>query len=439
MDPHIKPIRSAQIPMMSDLQARFIKQLDDDATYMDLFVIIEKMAQDLLNQDKVPCREMIRAVEGDLEEKEMRLLLHSIPRPVLRSLVMRTLAYDFWEKDTERRRNMLYDFEGPGVYVMSLSIEGRHGEGWSIEENNQLLTALMHYGKAIEACEKRYVTDDWGNSQFDDETIKSLNVAMKIDKQYAESDVWDGETYPMPRFASTSNTDKSKHVRELFHLLETSRNVAGWDRNANSLQSVCMVGNSDDVEKQKQSHSLIGSLTNTPHTWGLLVSCLRYIGLEPEETCIPICKSWKPEHTNQAEILITILSGSLISVGGLNVHQLGLKPGSNPPPDKVFEQCRKHVWLNRGWFKDNLEHTLMKAPGYSETQKTIADIFQLTMEDIKKMAMEEEESRNLVVSSKLALEREIENTEEECDKAEEALKYAKEVSDEYELLKGLFF
>lgn len=376
MDPNIKPVQSAQIPMMSDLQVRFVKQLDDDATYMDLFLTVEKMAQDLRNQDQVPCREMMRAVEEDSEGKEMRLLLHSIPRPVLRSLVMRMLPYDFWERGSDNRRDLFYDFEGPGVYVMGLSVEGRHGEGWSINENIKLLAALKKYRNAIDACERRDAIDAWGNSQFTAQEVEDLQVATDIDRQYSRSESWDGGIFLMPRFASSSNTEKSKHVNELISLLR-SRNVGSWDPNINSLQTLYMVGNSDDVERRKQSHRLISSLMNTPHLWGLLVSCLKYVGLEPEETCVPVCKSWKPEHTNQAEILVTILGGSLISVGGLNVHQPGLKPDRNPPSDKIFGQCRKHVWVNRGWFRANLEHTIIHNPGHLEIQKYIDEISEL--------------------------------------------------------------
>lgn len=54
------------------------------------------------------------------------------------------------------------------------------------------------------------------------------------------------------------------------------------------------------------------------------------------------------------------------------------------------------------------------------------------------MALEEEDSRKRVVASKLELEREIEKTEKECDEAEKALQYVKEVNDEWELFDKLF-
>ncbi|KAI1775551.1 hypothetical protein F4818DRAFT_416845 [Hypoxylon cercidicola] len=322
----------------------------------------------------------------------MILLLHSIPRPVLRSIVMRMVAHDFWERDSENRK-LLYDAEGPGAYIATVSVVGRNGCGWSIMENRQIVECLEMYARAIELKERD--DDHYGGSQYCDDDVAAFLVSMEVDKVYRtrptlegdeEDEEEDGESdgksdeeddveadttssaddtttedsesqdYPMPRFASSSRRNKSRHIRQLIEILK-KRNDPYAPQNEPCKQSFCMVGNSDDVEKRKQNHRLIGNLTNSAHLWGLLVSCLKYMDLEAQDTIVPICKAWQLDHINLSEILLTVLTGSLVSVGGLNVKRPGTKSEKHPPSHRAFEGCRLHVWRFNPWFEENLVHS----------------------------------------------------------------------------------
>lgn len=279
---------------MSDLQIQLVNQIDQGVSYREIYWTVLRMARDLrdLGEDVVQFDPdiILDAFSDYTSQREMMLLLHSIPRPVLRSIVMRMVAHDFWERDSESRK-LLYDAEGPGAYIASVSVVGRDGCGWSIAENSQIVTYLEQYAHAIDLKEKD--EDHYGGSPYSDDDVAAFRVSEEIDKVYrnrlalesneeepdtesdfsqrSNSQVDDTTTedsqsqnFSMPRFASSSRKNKSRHVWQLIALLK-KRDDPNAPQKEPCKQCFCMVGNSDDVEKRKQHHRLIGSLTNTAH------------------------------------------------------------------------------------------------------------------------------------------------------------------------------
>ncbi|KAI1480341.1 hypothetical protein F4774DRAFT_425116 [Daldinia eschscholtzii] len=421
------PEPSAATPLVSALQAKLVRQIDQGAMYDEMYATVVEMGEELSEQNVVKVDDMITALKND-DGNQMTLLLHTIPRPVLRSIVMRMVAYDFWERDSDNRM-LLYDREGPGAYIVTLSVLNRRGRAWSVKENKEIIKYLKLYAHAIETYERE--GDSYGDSQLVEHDRTSMQVAADIDKVYQKTDSESGgienksdsessgpSWWQEPRFASSSKTNKSRSVRHLIQMLR-KRNIANVDENEPAKQSVCMVGNSDDIEKRTQNHRLISALSNTAHCWGLLVSCLKYAGLEPEETIIPVCKAWKVEHINMAEILVTVLAGSLISVGGLNVKQAGTKSEKNPPHARVFESGRIHVWRSKPWFHENLAHS---NPSLSKLLEAEQELDEIDM-DALEAKVEEVANLNDKLEKQLAeldaIEERLAKEEEEIDKARE--------------------
>ncbi|KAI0010045.1 hypothetical protein F4779DRAFT_579106 [Xylariaceae sp. FL0662B] len=338
---------------------------------------------------------------------------------------MRMVTFDFCDRDSDNRE-LLYECEGPGAYICGLSVAGRDGRAWSRNENIKLIQHLDSYSLAIDACEKRDKDDAYGNSQFTAEELAALGVATAIDLQYGKDKELDNtQTYQMPRFASISQAGNSRHVRELTSTLKR-RNVSDECPDEPSLQSMYMVGASDDVDRSKQSHRLITSLGGTTHLWGLLASCLKYMDLNPEETIIPVCKAWKVEHINFSEILVTVLAGSLVSVGGLNVAQPGGKSEKNPPSERILERCRTHVWGVKPWLEENLQHTYNAHPDVQRLAAAQKELDSIDLDELRKKAEEEEESRNELISLNLRLEKLVEERRKNNDKIEAWLEKYKE-------------
>ncbi|KAI4868250.1 hypothetical protein F4820DRAFT_456552 [Hypoxylon rubiginosum] len=362
MDSSIAPCLSAVTPFMSDLQIQLVNQIDQGVSYREIYWTVLRMARDLrdLGEDVVQFDPdiILDAFSDYTSQREMMLLLHSIPRPVLRSIVMRMVAHDFWERDSESRK-LLYDAEGPGAYIASVSVVGRDGCGWSIAENSQIVTYLEQYAHAIDLKEKD--EDHYGGSPYSDDDVAAFRVSEEIDKvDDTTTEDSQSQNFSMPRFASSSRKNKSRHVWQLIALLK-KRDDPNAPQKEPCKQCFCMVGNSDD---------------------GLLVSCLKYAGFEVQDTIVPICKAWRIDHINLSEILLTVLAGSLVSVGGLNVKQPGTKSEKNPPSDRAFEGCRLHVWRGNPWFEENLVHSYPQMKEYIDAESELGQSSQADLEQL---------------------------------------------------------
>ncbi|KAI8963171.1 hypothetical protein F5Y11DRAFT_167601 [Daldinia sp. FL1419] len=459
------PVSSVATPCMSALQAKLVGQIDQGCRYDELYATIVEMGEELGNQDVVDARGIIKVLRED-EGNQMSLLLHSIPRPVLRSIVMRMVAHEFWERDSENR-NLWYDSEGPGAYVATLSIIGRNGCSWSINENNQIISLLQTYGEAIDVF-SRYGSDD-SDYSFDDMSAQErqcLQTAYDIDMAYRKrgwlsngtpgvpgapgafgmpSDSGGGgstsqdsnvessavdvpDWWAQPRFSGSGKANKSQSVNHMISMLR-KRNIAGVDRNEPCRQSVCMVGNSDDIMCRTQNHRLISSLSNSAKTWGLLVSCLKYAGIEAEDTILPACKAWKVKHINMAEILLTVLSGSLISVGGLNVKSPGTKSEKSPPSYRVFEASRTHEWKAKPWYEENMFHTIPHLRRLSDARQELEAVDHASLEESAAKAARLKRDLDEGFDELRKIERNQENVREELAEAQEVLKFAEEHAD----------
>lgn len=59
---------------------------------------------------------------------------------------------------------------------------------------------------------------------------------------------------------------------------------------------------------------------------------------------------------NLAEVLGTILAGSMISVDGCNIKQAGTRD-ADTVPDSEFEVGKKYVFAGTPWLVENLKHS----------------------------------------------------------------------------------
>jgi hypothetical protein len=421
MDSNIKPMRTAATPIMSDLQIKLVRDIDQNAPYSKLFDIVKEMVDDTARQSTVNMTAAIKTFKDD--EAEMEVLFHSIPRCVLRSIAMRMLAFDFWHKAASPRKDWLYKEDGPGAYICSISVIGRKGNAWTGAENRKLVGALGEYALAVDAVERRDKGDGYGNSHFSDTEQEALEQAMTIDGLYLFKKVQhDTQNYYMPHFASTRGQDKSHNIHAMIAALK-KRNRQDWDDEVECLQSPFLVGNWNDTEKREQSHRTISTLRQPAKTWGLLLSTLKHLGLEVEETFVPVCKAWELEHINLAEILLTVIGGSLVSVDGLNVHPPGTKSVKNPPEARAFEENKYHVLGANTWCGENMEQSIAARPAVAKVNDMLARLEVLpSMDELWALAHKEEDLRNDVIRLQFNLDVATTRRMKQLDEVEEALK-----------------
>ncbi|KAI0378638.1 hypothetical protein F5Y04DRAFT_283565 [Hypomontagnella monticulosa] len=83
-----------------------------------------------------------------------------------------------------------------------------------------------------------------------------------------------------------------------------------------------------------------------------------------------------------AEILLTILAGSLVCEQGLNVKQPGTKSEKAPPSDRAFGICRRDVFKTHPWLYENL---LQSYPDLGEHLESLNKMEDVSFEGLRAM------------------------------------------------------
>ncbi|KAI0381258.1 hypothetical protein F5Y04DRAFT_289132 [Hypomontagnella monticulosa] len=149
----------------------------------------------------------------------------------------------------------------------------------------------------------------------------------------------------------------SKNVLDFAEMLER-RCLPEMDQETYQMQSPLMVGNSGNINRRTADHLPGQSLHNTPKLWGLLLSCLKVMNLKYEVIAVPLFRAWKNgKQVNDAEILGTILAGSLLNMDGCNAKHPGTRPIFGRTDDFGYENSKDHVFAGRPWFIENLRHS----------------------------------------------------------------------------------
>ncbi|OTB08557.1 hypothetical protein M426DRAFT_19214 [Hypoxylon sp. CI-4A] len=322
MDTRVQPVQSAELPVMPDTMAKLVKMIDAGDPYNLIYETITKS-------------DLVDAIENKsfLDRNLLWELFHSMSRPLLRSVLMKTLGPDLYDRDFTSKQNWehIYGPDGPGAYVVFLCIRERDGKFLNVKELKELIEQIGIYADAVDISEKNGRDGVYrSNSEFADEEEATLRRAMEIDN-VDRSKVKHLRLYK-PRFASSSNHNKSANIRDLVTMLE-KRILPNVDEDVWQMQSPLLVGNAGNIASRAIDHipkSSNSTLPSSAHVWRLLISCLRVMGIKFDTQYAPLFRAWAgADQVNGAEVLGTILAGSLISVDGCNVKQPGTRTGSD--------------------------------------------------------------------------------------------------------------
>ena len=122
-----------------------------------------------------------------------------------------------------------------------------------------------------------------------------------------------------------------------------------------------MVGNAGRIDKRVSSHFPDRVAKNTPKTWGLVWSCLKYLGLDVRMTWAPVTIALEKEDINNGEILGTVLAGSMLPGRGYNVKAPGTR-GVTEIQSGHMKAAPDHVFSWGSWFVDNLRRSMLDRP-----------------------------------------------------------------------------
>ncbi|KAI4865166.1 hypothetical protein F4820DRAFT_458345 [Hypoxylon rubiginosum] len=404
MDPATQPEQSAELPIMPDGVVKLVRMLDGGES-------LEKIGHALVESDLVAGI----ADNGFLEGDELRLLLHSMSRKMLRSVLLKTLGPDLYNPDFSSKENWEHVLkgDGPGAYVVFIFIRQRQGRFLSVKEIRELIELLEQYAAAVDAYQSHKERDQYGTSQFTDEEMAAMLVAMKIDdteRTYEKNDLDNPDFEEFrPRFGSKTkenmiqkgrNVKISDNINDFIKMLE-KRCLPNVDEEVYQMQSPMMVGNAGNIAKRVQDHMPGTSLNNTAKLWGLLLSCLSMMDLEYEVRSATLFSAWEDaEQVNHAEILGTVLAGSMLSMDGCNAKQPGTRGAEGRTEPYGYENSKDHVFAGRPWFIENLKHSLASRGDPEEERQLQED-----MAEMEQNAVELRDLGDKVEKAKERLER----------------------------------
>ncbi|KAK8115480.1 hypothetical protein PG984_011982 [Apiospora sp. TS-2023a] len=364
------PTKSGNFPVLSDLAIRLVQVLQDpDKSYLHAWEVIKEMAQDMHSQTAI-------GVDGILSDDvpvadSMFQLLHTIHPFVLRSVCMGTVAYDFHDEFSEHWKTAHND-HGPGAYAVSIAIQNRDGKFLTPVEITQLIRLLNRYAAGCSAW--KALDDHYGTSQLNMQQASDLNFVNNVDKQYkpdpsveaqatrecnVASDTEDSQSQSQkvlePRFGKGENM--SRNIQSVISMFQR-RLIDGANPNEPQMQSPLVIGNSNDLQNRKQVYRPEAKrLHSAPSIYGLVISCIKAMGLRPREVFVPFTKAWTVKQINQGEILGTVIGSSMVGVAGLNVYPPGYKGSYWLPTAAILEETQLAVH-RREWPLENTRRTL---------------------------------------------------------------------------------
>jgi hypothetical protein len=238
-------------------------------------------------------------------------IFHSIPRSVLQSIVLGTVAYDDSNAMPLGPLDSLSD-DGPGVYVLGLSIAGRMGEFLDLNELDRLLINLRTY---IKGC--RYLAE---NDKTHPKPGSAADLVSKVDSAYG-THMEPGK----PRFCE-GNFNTAWRLYNSLRRRYRALKAVDPASTTRMIQSPLYVGSDKHVGRRIAAYELVHTKTALQRAnklYGLTVSLLHYQGLTPKVHIITAVRTWQSGQLSRAEMLVAALAGSYDSLDGFNVREAG--------------------------------------------------------------------------------------------------------------------
>lgn len=264
-------------------------------------------------QDHITRLEMM----GEDKPKIWRIF-HTIPRGMLQSLVLGTVAYDFSRKAD--RPETYQELSGWGVYVVSVGVAGREGAWLTARELLRLVRHLQTYLRAFEAYHAH------GGAPRDVEELRLQDFAATIDN------TWGRHESKCPRFV-----DKEERLpgwRLFADQLQARANASlAIDPTGHTrlIQAPLYVGCSTQMEvrceKYDPARGNATALKSVSKSYGLLMSLMSYMNRPPVHVCKCVLRLWKRDEVPIAEVLVGALASCYISQDGLNRETCGGESG----------------------------------------------------------------------------------------------------------------
>ncbi|XXH03225.1 hypothetical protein Hte_009623 [Hypoxylon texense] len=312
------------IPLLEGRRLQMYKALVENDSYYELSLLFPSLAADLAGMGYMKAASgagIKMRTDRTIHNRAMFVLLHSIPKDLLRSLILGTVAF---EAQRLAPRLPCYNAEGPGAYAATMAIEGR---------NDAFKAWKIHRGNPQSASHKilRDFAEDVDN-QYGKRDANKPNELRFI----RESSVWKVEAL----------------IQSLERRCHTS--ISGSDM-TRQVASPLYVGCSKNIVTRAPAYQPRNGLKNANKLWGLVCCLLNSMGKPPSVNVVPIIRTWNRTDLPLAEVLVTMLGNSLVCQDGFNGHGPGTATDGGTVD--VLKHAERVVLIYKPYLKINIEAT----------------------------------------------------------------------------------
>ncbi|KAK8091682.1 hypothetical protein PG997_002043 [Apiospora hydei] len=309
------PMKTDQTPFMRGDRLDMLQALDC-SSYYELSLALSQNASALsLHTNDLDGMSRARLkIEGDRANgRPLAILLHCIPRALMRSIIAGTVAYDSINQSTPSPA--VYSADGAGTYVAGVAIQGRNGKFLNYHELLGLAAAMEDYCKSYARQKSRWIADD---------------RALRAVELFAQS--------LRDRLAAIDHDGLSKTI---FHI--QSPLMVGY---GNSLRD-CMPCNTGSDGS---------NLRFTAYTWGLMLCCIQArLQLTPQAVVQPVVHVLQNGDLAVSEVLVTALASSYCFQDGVNVVGAGATSGR--ARHQTLMNSKKYMFCEMPYWEENYEAT----------------------------------------------------------------------------------
>ena len=351
---------TAELPVMHDSRTAFAEAFLRGASPYALITLLPEMARGLGNVRSFSVLKTVTLLE-EVERETVATdrtsmvweLFHAIPRTVLQSLMLGTVAYD-----ASSMRG--YDTDGPGVYLLSISISGRNGRFLTRLEMETLIENMQDYFVGAELTLGIY-TEPQGQPPLPQNRKDELKkLTAEINVVYVK--ISKGSKKAHPYFASVASDDATKLNRGCTRFLDRLKSQAEELRKLDpggavkTLQLPLYVGCGQNIKTRVKKYEVKtgNHLADANAFYTLMLSLLKHQGLVPKRHVVGALRTWKDGHMKVAEQLVAALALSYPDFGGLNWTEAE----DHPSKFAITRQHKLQVFQQHPFLKVNIKHSI---------------------------------------------------------------------------------
>ena len=344
------PVPTAEIPLLDGLRLKIITSLTRDDSYYGLSLLFPDMIKQTagLPQWLRGGKDLTFKCLRDVRDKGSRtwLILHCIPRELLVSACLGTIAFDFHKI---RDRPKTYgDTGGLGVYILGICVAGRAGAWLTASELQVLIDNLRRYIQGYHAyCHH-------GNNPPNVAACQLRDFVSRVDNAIGSHDSNSGPRFidkdsVLPSMAALVKSLELRRVESLRHDPSGQTPL---------VQGPQYVGCSTSMSTRTQAYNVSAnksSLKKANKAYGLIVCLMSEQVLEPVAVTQPAVRLYDNSHLPAAEVLIAAMTNCYITQDGLNRTEAGGQFGRATAAD--LRESEDYVMARETFLHDNLVQT----------------------------------------------------------------------------------